>query len=164
MFLEYIIMRQGFCSKIYNLIEVYNLIEIMQKNPKECRNLFVIGDDDMVINKLCCLVFCLLNMIVIYGVLVLVRWPVYQKYSESNVRLGIQCLGWCTLHNLKPGPRDEWKWFSKTKGDRNLGFLSRFPPRTWWYVLFACLYSSLLSDFVTVVCHVFLLKLKWAAP
>ncbi|CDQ59419.1 unnamed protein product [Oncorhynchus mykiss] len=41
-------MRQGFCSKIYNLIEVYNLIEIMQKNPKECRNLFVIGDDDMV--------------------------------------------------------------------------------------------------------------------
>lgn len=74
-------------SSCVKAFEVYNLIEVMQKMQKECRNLFVIGY--MVINKLGCLIFCLLNLIVIYGVLVLVRWPVYQKYSESNICLGI---------------------------------------------------------------------------
>lgn len=117
-------------SSCVKAFEVCNLIEVMQKMQKECRNLFVIGY--MVINKLGCLIFCLLNLIVIYGVLVLVRWHVYQKCSESNVCLGIldsqnstsMSLGWCTLHHLKPGPRNEWMWFSKNKRRRRKSWIS----------------------------------------
>ena len=53
--------RRPMLQQMREGLEVYNLIKVMQTKPNECRNLFVVGDDD----KVCCnsalgifLIFC----------------------------------------------------------------------------------------------------------
>lgn len=40
--------RTPMLQQLQEGLELYQLLSVMQRKPKECRNLFVIGDDDKV--------------------------------------------------------------------------------------------------------------------